>query len=184
VEEREPIERAFFREAEDGTTVFFPWGLAHRGYRLTDARAKEKASRAASSLLGCVIGVGTWIAYELQPILESEDTGLAEIFNGLTTPVTVLLLALAAYALWASRFVEPFPDSDLRVSREERLRGAADAIEPRKIALFGSATCGMSALLIWIQPQSGWLGLLGVAVGIGALCWSSQLKRVKSDPLA
>lgn len=130
MDERESIERAFFRKAEDGSTVFFPWGLAHRGYRLTDERAKEKASRAASLLLGSVIGVGTWIAYELQPILDSEEAGFAEILAGLTAPVTVLLLALVAYALWASHFVEPFLDSDLRISREERLRGASDAIDP------------------------------------------------------
>jgi len=184
VEEREHIERAFFREAEDGTTVFFPWGLAHRGYRLTGEGAKEKASRAASLLLGCVIGVGTWIAYELQPILDSEEAGFAEVLNSLTAPVIVLFLALVAYALWVSRFVERFPDSDLRVSREERLRDASDAIEPRKVALFGSATCGMSALVIWIQPRSWWLGLIGVVMGIGALFWSSLLKRAKSDPLA
>ena len=184
MEEREPIERAFFREAEDGTTVFFPWGLAHRGYRLTGERARQKALRAASLFLGCVIGVGTWIAYALQPLLAAEDAGLAEVLGSLKAPVAVLLLALAAYALWVSRFVEKFPDSDLRVSREERLRAASDAIEPWKLALFGVATCGMSALLVWIQPRSWWLGLLGMALGIGALFWSSLLKRAKSGPLA
>jgi len=184
MEEREPIERAFFREADDGTTVFFPWGLAHRGYRLTDEGAKAKASRAASWLLGSVIGVGTWIAYALQPILDSEEAGLAEVLDALAAPGTVLLLALVAYALWISRFVEQFPDSDLRVSREERLREASDAVAPRKLALIGIATCGMSALLIWIQPRTWWIGVLGLALGIGALFWSSLLKRAGSDPLA
>lgn len=184
MEEREPIERAFFREADDGTTIFFPWGLAHRGYRLTGEGAKAKASRAASWLLGSVIGVGTWIAYALQPILDLEEAGLTDVLSSLAAPLTVLLLALVAYALWVSRFVEQFPDSDLRFSREERLREASDAVEPRKVALIGIATCGMSALLIWIQPRSWWLGLLGVALGIGALYWSSLLKRAGSDPPA
>ncbi len=184
MEEREPIERAFFREAGDGTTVFFPWGLAHRGYRLTDERAKEKASRAASFLLGSVIGIGTWIAYALQPILDSEAAGLAEALDALAAPGAVLLLAVVAYALWISRFVEQFPDSDLQISREERLREASNAIEPRKVALIGSMICGLSALAIWIQPRTWWLCLLGLAIGIGALFWSSLLKRAGSDPLA
>jgi hypothetical protein len=184
MDEQVPIDRAFFREAEDGTTVFFPWGLAHRGYRLTDEGAKEKASRAASFLLGSVIGIGTWTAYELQPIFESGEAGLAETLSALAAPGAVLLLALVAYALWVSRFVEPFPDSDLKVSREERLRETSEAVEPRKIALIGIITCGLSALLIWIQPQTWWLGLLGLALGVGALFWSSLLKRAGSDPLA
>jgi hypothetical protein len=184
MEKQEPIERAFFREADDGTTVFFPWGLAHRGYRMTDEGAKEKASRAASFLIGSVIGIGTWTAYELQPIFESEGVGLAETFNALAAPGTVLLLALVSYALWISRFVEQFLDSDLKVSREERLREASDAIEPRKIALIGVIICGLSSLLIWIQPHTWWLGLLGLALGMGALFWSSLLKRAGSDPLA
>lgn len=181
MQEQEPIERAFFRQADDGTTVFFPWGFNHRGYRLTDEAAKEKASRAASYLLGSVIGVGTWAAYALQPIFESEGAGLAETLDALAAPGAVLLLALVSYALWISRFVEQFPDSDLRVSREERLREASAAIEPRKVALIGIIVCGLSALLIWIQPQSWWLGLLGLAIGVGALYWSSLLKRAGSN---
>jgi 4-hydroxybenzoate polyprenyltransferase len=86
--------------------------------------------------------------------------------------------------LWISRFVEQFLDSDLKVSREERLREASDAIEPRKVALIGVIICGLSTLLIWIQPQTWWLGLLGLALGMGALFWSSLLKRAGSDPLA
>jgi hypothetical protein len=184
MEEQEPIDRAFFRESDDGTTVFFPWGLAHRGYRLTDEGAKEKASRAASFLLGSVIGIGTWTAYALQPIFESEGAGLTETLSALAAPGAALLLALVAYALWISRFVEQFPDSDLKVSREERLREASDAIEPRKVALIGIIICGLSALLIWIQPRTWWLGLLGLALGIGALWWSSLLKRAGSGPPA
>ncbi|MBW2540708.1 MAG: hypothetical protein JRF15_01345 [Deltaproteobacteria bacterium] len=182
MDEREPIERAFFREADDGSTVFFPWGLAHRGYRLTGEAAKEKASRAASFLLGSVIGVGTWAAYALEPVFESEGVGLAETLDALAAPGAVLLLALVSYALWISRFVEQFPDSDLRVSREERLREASAAIEPRKVALVGIVVCGLSALLIWIQPQTWWLASLGLAIGVGALFWSSLLKRAGSDP--
>jgi hypothetical protein len=182
--EQEPIERAFFREANDGTTVFFPWGLAHRGYQLTDDAAKKKASRSASLLLGSVIGIGTWTAYALQPIFKSEGAGLTEIFNALAAPGSALLLAFVLYSLWISRFVEQFPDSDLRVSREERLREASEVVEPWKVALIGVVLCGLSALLIWLQPRAWWLGLLGVALGLGALLWSSLLKRAAAGPSA
>jgi hypothetical protein len=37
--------------------------------------------------------------------------------------------------------------------------------------------CGLSAFLIWLQPHAWWLGLLGIALGAGALYWSSLLKR-------
>jgi hypothetical protein len=178
------MERAFFRETEDGSTVFFPWGFTHRGYQLTDEAAKQRASRAASLLIGSVIGVGTWIAYELQPIFESGEAGLTETLNAIATPMAVLLFAFISYSLWISRFVEKFPESDLKISRDERLREAAELAEPWKIALIGAILCGLSILLVWLQPRAWWLGLLGVALGIGTLFWGSLLKRAKSDPPA
>jgi hypothetical protein len=180
--DQQPMERAFFREADDGTTVFFPWGLTHRGYQLPDEAAKNKASRAASLWLGSVMGVGTWIAYALQPIFDSEEADLAGTLNALAAPALALLFAFVAYALWISRFVEQFPDSDLQVSRDERLREAAEAVQPWKIALIGVVFCGLSALLIWIQPRTWWLGVLGIALGFGMLLWSSLLKRIGSNP--
>jgi MFS family permease len=176
-----PIERAFFREADDGATIFFPWGLNHRGYRLTDDAAKARATRAASFLISATIGIGVWTAHALQPTFESEGNGLGEVFDAIALPGAAFLLALAAYILWMSRFVERFPESDFRVSREERLREAAELVEPRKIALVGAVLCGLSALLIWLQPHTWWLGLLGVALGIGILLWSAVLRRAAAD---
>jgi len=179
--EQRPIDRAFFRESNDGTTVFFPWGLPHRGYRLTSDTAKKKATRAASFLLSAPIAIGVWTAYALRPIVESEGSGLSEILGVLVAPGTALILVIASYSLWASRFVESFPESDLKISREERLREAAKLTEPWKIALIGVLVCGLSALLIWLQPRAWWLGLLGLALGVGALVWSSLLKRAAAN---
>jgi hypothetical protein len=92
VPEQPPIDRAFFREAEDGTTVFFPWGLTHRGYRLADPKDRKRASRAASTLVSSAIGIGSWTAYRLQPLLESEANGPEEILGALATPGAALLL--------------------------------------------------------------------------------------------
>jgi len=172
-----PIERAFFRKAEDGTTVFFPWGLTHRGYRLTDPAGRKKASRAASLLISSTLAIGTWTAYALQPLLEPEVRPPAEVLRSLAAPGVALVLVLIAYGLWASRFVERLPESDLQLSREERLREAAALVSPRKVALVGVVTGGLSALLIWLQPQAWWLGGLGIALGAGVLCWSVVLAR-------
>jgi hypothetical protein len=167
-----PIDRTIFRESEDGATVFFPWGLPHRGYRLD-----ETASRAVSFLVASVIAVGTWSAYALESIFESEATGLIDVLGVLAAPGAALLLVLISYAFWVSRFVERFPESDLEVSREERLREAAELVEPWKLALIGVVVSGLSVSLIWLQPRTWWIGLLGVAIGVGVLWWSSLLRR-------
>lgn len=176
-----PIDRAFFREAEDGTTVFFPWGFTHRGYRLTSAGDRKKASRAASILISSTIAIGTWTAYVLQPLLESETGDPAQILRALVAPGAALALVIFGYWLWVSRFVERFLESDLKVSREERLREAAELASPRKVALIGVIMCGLSAFLIWLQPHAWWLGLLGILLGAGTLFWSSLLKHAAGD---
>jgi hypothetical protein len=180
--ETKSIDRGFFRESDDGTTVFFPWGLAHRGFELTSDTAKTKASRAASFLVSSSIAIGVWIAHALEPMLESDAAGFTEILGALVAPGAILILVFVSYALWVSRFVERFPESDLKVSREERLREAAKLVEPWKVALVGVVVIGLSTLLVWLQPRAWWLGLLGVALGVGALLWSSLLRRAATDP--
>jgi hypothetical protein len=181
VQQERPIERAFFREAEDGTTIFFPWGLNRRGYRLTDDAAKARAMRAASFLITATIAIGVWTAQALQPLLESEGNGLAEVLDAVALPGAAFLFALVGYTLWISRFVERLAESDFRVSREERLREAAELVAPWKIALVGAVFCGLSVLLIWLQPHTWWFGLLCMALGIGILLWSAILRRAAAD---
>jgi hypothetical protein len=180
VPEQRPIDRAFFREGPDGSTVFFPWGLTHRGYRLPDAIARKRASRAASLMIGSSIAIGGWTAQALQPMLR--EAGAREIPEVLAGPGVALLVVFLVYAAWVTRFVEEFPESDLQVSREERLREAAGLAPPRKVALIGVTLCALSALLAGLQPRVWWLGLLGVALGVGALWWSWLLKRASVDP--
>jgi hypothetical protein len=176
-----PIDRAFFRETGDGTTVFFPWGLPHRGYQLPSEGARKKASRAASMLVSSTIAIGTWAAYALQPLLESRASKPAEILSALAAPGGALALVIFSYWLWASRFVEGFPESSLRVSREVRLREAAELASPRKVVLIGVSLGSLSALLIWLQPHAWWLGLLGLLLGMGMLYWAVLLQRAAAD---
>lgn len=175
-----PIERALFRETEDGNVVYFPWGLTHRGYRLTEPGAKAKATRAGSLLIGFVIAIGTWTAYALQPVFEPEGATVPEVLKVLAGPGVALGVVILAYYLWTLRFVERFPESDLRISREDRLREAAIQTKPWKIALIGVVTMALSGLLIWLQPNTLWLGILGMVVGAGVLYWSVVLKRAAS----
>jgi hypothetical protein len=174
------IERAFFREAEGGATVFFPFGLTHRGYQLADPGARKRASRAVSLLVSSTIAISTWTAYALQPVLKTKANDPSQILGALAVPGAALALVVFSYWLWASRFVEGFPESDLKVSREERLREAAELASPRKVALIGLSVCGLSAFLIWLQPHAWWVGLLGIALGMGTLFWSSLLKRASA----
>lgn len=176
-----PIERAFFREDENGATVFFPWGLTHRGYRLSDPAQRQKASRAASRLFGAVIAIGVWTAHALQPVLQSEANGLAEILRTLAAPGAALLIVVLGYAAWATRFVEGLAESDLAVSREQRLREAAALVAPWKIAMIGVVTGGLSALMFWLEPRAWWLAAAGFALGIGLLYWSLALRRAAAD---
>jgi len=172
-----PIERAFFREADDGTTVFFPWGLTRRGYRLDGAHARAQAARAASWLIGATVAIASWAATALQPALEPGSAGPAEALSALARPTAALAAAILLYALWAWRFVEGLAESDLQVSREERLREAAHAVAPWKLTLIGVVTGGLGVTLIFVQPHTSWAGLLAVALGIGLVFWSAVLRR-------
>jgi len=177
-----PIDLGFFRESEDGASVFFPWGLSHRGYLLDGEAARQKASRGPSFLIGSTVGIGVWTAHALEPLVESEATGLAEILGALVAPGAALLLVFVCYSLWVWRFVERFPESDLQVSREERLREAARLGAPWKVALAGVSVCALSILLVWLEPRAWWLCLLGLAIGVSALLWSFVLKRAAAHP--
>jgi hypothetical protein len=180
VSDASAIERAFFREAEDGSTVYFPWGLTRGGYRLPDEATRKKAARASSTLMGGTVAVGTWTASILQPLLQSETAGPAEVARALAAPGAALALVIVGYWLWVARFVEPFAPSDLAVSREDRLREAARIASPRRVAGIGFLACGMGALVAWIEPHGWWLGLLGIAVGVGFVYWSHLLARAAS----
>lgn len=177
-----PIDRAFFREADDGATVFFPWGLTHRGYRLDGERMRARASRGASWLIGATVAVASWAAAALEPALEPESAGPAEALHALALPTAALATVILLYALWAWRFVEGLAESDLQISREERLREAARAVEPWKLALIGGVTCGLGLAVAYLQPHTAWLGLLAVALGIGMVFWSVALRRAGERP--
>lgn len=171
------IERAFLRLDEDGATVFFPWGLTHRGYRLRDEDARRRAVRGASLLVGGTVGIGVWTAHRLQPLLESGSAGVAEVLGTLLAPAGAFAGLLLGYGLWAWRFVEHCPASPLVVSRDERLREAAAFAKPGQVVAIGLVLCGLCGLLFWLQPQAWWLAVAGLVLGIGLVGWGLHLRR-------
>jgi hypothetical protein len=175
----QPIERALFREGEDGATVFFPWGLTRRGYRLpVDPAAKRRATRAVSLLLSATLAIGVFTAHRIQPLIGSETTsGAGALLDLLGPPFVALLLVLAGYASWVTRFVEDCPESTLVVSRDDRLREAAALAKPGQLVLIGLVLCAMSALASWLDPRTWWLGGLGMLLGIGLAAWALHLCR-------
>lgn len=175
-----PIDRAFFRRSPEGATVFFPWGLAHRGYVLPDAAARKRAARAVAAVCGATAALGTWVAHRLVPLVEAESASAGDVTKALAAPLAGLAVVLLAYTSWARRLAERFPASDLQVPREERLREAAHAVAPWQVTAIGIVVCILSALLAWLRPQTRWIALLGVVVGLGTACFGVVLQRHRS----
>ncbi len=176
-EQPSPLERGFFREAEDGASVFFPWGLTHRGYRLPDLAAKRRATRAVSLLYASATGIGVWTAHALQPLLQDTAPSFERVLEVAALPAAALVSVLACYWLWVTRVVERCPASDLAVSREERLREAARLAPPWKILAVGVVLCALSAVVVWLRPATFWLTGLGAVFGLGIVAWSRVLAR-------
>jgi hypothetical protein len=176
-EKPDPIQRGFFRQGPDGAVVFFPWGLTHRGHRLPDEAARRRASRAASLLMGAVVGVGVWGGHALDEAFRSGDGSLEACVRALAAPLVALALAGGAYALWVTRFTERLAPSDLVVSREERLREAAALAQPARVAAIGAILAVLSALLVGLEPRAWWLGALGALLGLGLVAWARALRR-------
>lgn len=162
--------------------MFFPWGFAHRGYRLPDPDARpdatHRATRAVSLLMGSVIAVGTWGGHALHGWLRSGDPSPDGAIRALALPLGVLVLAFTGYAFWVSRFVEGLLPSDLQVTREERMRDAAEVGSPRAVVWCGVALAAGSLGLVALEPRVWWLGALGAALGAGLAVWGRALDRV------
>ncbi|MDX1648725.1 MAG: hypothetical protein R3263_02620 [Myxococcota bacterium] len=177
----DPVEHGFFRKGPDGRLVFFPWGLSGRGYRVPDAAGERKATRAVRLLIGAILAVGGWGGHALVRAFEDGDVSPAAAARALAAPGAALAAVLVAYAVGVARLVERFPDSDLRVDREARLREAAAVAQPGRVALAGAATAAVSALVVVVEPRAGWLATLGVATGVGMVVWGWRLLRVARE---
>ncbi len=168
-----------FRQDPSGATVFFPWGVAYRGYRLPDEVAKRRALKAVSMLTASTVAVGVWTAHLLQPLVGSDPPPFGETAQTLAAPLGCLGAALLAYYTWMVRCIESLPESGLQVSKEEQLRQAAKLGVPRKIGVIGVTLTGLSGLLCWIRPEAWWMGVIGVACGLGLIAWAMRIAHYR-----
>jgi hypothetical protein len=134
--------------------VFFPWGLSHRGYVLPDFASATRPRRVVSCFLVSAIGISVWAGHTLAERFEDTPPTLSDLGSALVLPGSILLVILAAYAAWSTRFVERCAPSDLQLSRENRLGEAAELAEPRKLGLAGSVLAVLGALLWWGKPRA------------------------------
>lgn len=177
--EKQPIERGFFRDTEDGATVFFPYGLTHRGYVLPDDAAKKRALRAISLCVMGVMSSAVWLGHVLAEQLPP-DGSLGAVGRAAAGPLALLMGIAALYVLWAWRFTERFPESDLQVPQEERFREAAQHVPPWKVVLLGVGLVAASAVLVWLDPRTpAWFGVLGIVTGLGLVLFAWKLRGAR-----
>jgi hypothetical protein len=174
MERPDPVEFNHFRQAPDGSTIFFPWRLTGRGYILPDAKAKRSAMRMLSAVYVSVF-VAAGLAYAVArhgvPIREVE---FADFFHMLVLALLFALVPLGFYVLWLLRAIYDLPPSDFHLSREE-LRAQALVHVPRndmRKGIFASAVMLAACLgVAWVDPSHRWLGAVGIVVfgGLGLL---------------
>jgi hypothetical protein len=170
----DPVEFSHFRQAPDGSTVFFPWRLTGRGYILPDANAKRSAMRMMRAVY-----VSTFVAAGLAFAVVRTDVPIHEadfayFFHVLVLALLFMLVPLGFYVLWLVRAIYDLPPSDFHLSREE-LRFQVLANVPRndmRKGVFASAAMLAACLgVAWIDPSHRWLGALGIVLfgGLGLL---------------
>ena len=182
----DPVELNHFRQAPDGSTVFFPWRLTGRGYILPDTKAKRSALRVTRALYVSIFvaaGLAFAVVRHGVPIREVD---FADFFHVLVLALLFALVPLGFYVLWLLRVIYDLPPSDFHLSREE-LRVQALANVPRKDMRKGvvASAAMLAACLVvaWIDPSHRWLGAVGVVVfgGLGLL-FASILRASRETP--
>ena len=170
----DPVELNHFRQAPDGSTVFFPWRLTGRGYILPDEKAKRSALRMTNALYVSIFvaaGVAYAVVLDGVPILEVD---FADFCHVLVLALLFMLVPLAFYVLWLLRVIYDLSPSDFHLSREELKVQALTNVQRNEIrkGLFASAAMLAACLgVAWIDPSHRWLGALGIVLfgGLGLL---------------
>jgi len=171
---RDLVELNHFRQAPDGSSVFFPWRLTGRGYILPDEKAKRSAMRMTRALYVSIF-VAAGLAFAvIRHGVPIREVDFADFCHVLGMALLFALVPLGFYVLWLLRAIYDLPHSDFRLSREElKLQALANA--PRKEmrkGVFASAAMLAACLgVAWIDPSHRWLGAVGIVLfgGLGLL---------------
>ena len=180
---RDIVEFNHFRQAPDGTTVFFPWRLVGRGYILPDEKAKRSALRMVRTLYASIF-VAASLAYGVvRHDVPIREVGFADFVHVIVLALLFMLVPLGFYALWLVRVIYDLPHSDLQLSRAA-LKAQALANLPRsdmRKGVFGSAVLiAASVGVAWVDPSHRWLGAVGLVLfgGLGILfAWALRASR-------
>jgi hypothetical protein len=182
----DPVELNHFRQAPDGSSVFFPWRLTGRGYILPDEKAKRSAMRMTRALYASIF-VAAGLAYAVaQDGVPIREVDFADFCRLLVLALLFALVPLGFYALWLLRVIYDLPPSDFRLSREE-LKLQALANVPRKdmrMGVFASAAMVAVCLgVAWIDPSHLWLGAVGVVLFGGLGLSFARILRASREAL-
>jgi Na+/H+ antiporter NhaD/arsenite permease-like protein len=185
MERPDPVELNHFRQAPDGSTVFFPWRLTGRGYILPDEKAKRSALRMTRALYVSIFvaaGLAFAVAQQGVPI---QEVDFADFCRMLFLALLFALVPLCFYVLWLLRVIYDLPPSDFHLSREE-LRVQALANVPRKEmrrgVLASAAMLAACLVVALVDPSHRWLGAVGILVfgGLGLFfAWILRASREK-----
>jgi hypothetical protein len=186
MERPDPVELNHFRQAPDGSTVFFPWRLTGRGYILPDEKAKRSAMRITRALyVSIFVAAGLAVATTGAegPVREVD---FADFFRVLVLALLFALVPLGFYVLWLLWVIYDLPPSDFHLSREE-LRVQAFANVPRKDmrrGIYASAAMIAACLVVaWVDPSHRWLGAVGVVVFGGLALFFAWILRASRETL-
>jgi hypothetical protein len=131
--------------------------------------------------MAAVVAIGGWGGVALHEAFERGDFSAAAALRALARPLAGLALVLLVYALRVSHLVEEFSPSELRLSREERMREAATLSQPRHVVFAGLGLASMSGLVVILESRAWGLGALGMAMGLGLAGWGLRLVRMARD---
>jgi hypothetical protein len=170
----DPVELNHFRQAPDGSSVFFPWRLTGRGYILPDEKAKRSAMRITRALyVSMFVAAGLAFAVVRQGV-PIREVDFADFCHLLGMALLFALVPLGFYVLWLLRVIYDLSPSDFHLSREELKVQALTNVQRNEIrkGLFASAAMLAACLgVAWIDPSHRWLGALGIVLfgGLGLL---------------
>ena len=97
------VELNHFRQAPDGTTVFFPWRPVGRGYILPDEKAKRSALRITRALYASIF-VAASLAYAVvRHGVPIRETGFADFVH----IIVLALVYMVGLTAWGYRSLLP-----------------------------------------------------------------------------
>ncbi|MBB4359371.1 hypothetical protein GGD65_000369 [Bradyrhizobium sp. CIR18] len=149
-----------FKTTEDGRRLFFPWGPNRRGYSIA---SEEDYQRLREQMKAYQIAamITTFFA-----ILVLYYVAGYVLWTLIVAGLICSLINLTSYRVWMWRLLPRLQATEEQLSRQESMTSLARAYGEEALwrLQFGSiAMAGLSALLLFGEPASKILALVGIA---------------------